>query len=33
MIMSRPKLENPFERMARIKSTTRFDPADSTFGY
>jgi len=33
MIMSRPKLDNPFERMARIKSSQRFDPADSTFGY
>ena len=33
MLMSRPKLDNPFERMARIKSSQRFDPADSTFGY
>ena len=33
MIMSRPKLDNPFERMARIKSQQQFDPADSTFGY
>jgi hypothetical protein len=33
MIMSRPKLDNPFERMARIKSQQNFDPADSTFGY
>jgi len=33
MIMSRPKLDNPFQRMARIKSSHQFDPADSTFGY
>ena len=33
MIMSRPKLDNPFERMARIKSERHFNPADSTFGY
>ena len=33
MLMSRPKLDNPFERMARIKSQQQFDPADSTFGY
>ena len=33
MIMSRPKLDNPFERMARIKGERNFNPADSTFGY
>ena len=32
MLMSRPKLDNPYDRMLRIKSEV-YQPSDSTFGY
>ena len=32
MLMSRPKLDHPYDRMLKIK-TDIYQPADSTFGY
>ena len=32
LIMSRPRLDHPFDRMLRIKSDS-YQPVDSTFGY
>ena len=32
MLMSRPRLDHPYDRMLKIK-TDIYQPADSTFGY
>ena len=32
MLMSRPRMDHPHERMLRIKQDL-FNPSDSTFGY
>ena len=32
LIMSRPRLDHPYDRMLRIKKES-YNPVDSTFGY